>query len=387
MATVGSVMLVQTVAIAGSRFDEHWHANNIRAARATKKALLSRLRIVPPFPNVADISTGAAAKTGAGAEDSDAERARRLSGVEALMLSSVLPARPPYPPRAADDFSKLNDVRRVEYFTYYDENGYSMAGSDLEVEVAARLVHDVFRLGPADSLLDLGSSTGVLCLVTACLSEARIAGVELSPSRVAHGHAMQAALAQLRPDAASRLELRQGDLLLAPLADYNVLFCAVQPVAALKLMPTLLTNLLHAHRNKRAGGCAPRQGDGRLVELRFFCAGFDLPLDVKGVVPSFVCGHTFAPRAAESTASHGGRSLGGSEAVPEAAEGAEAGEDIRGVPMYGSRGEGPRVVLEYMLTLDLDAELEGALAPQPEPGARTAAAPAAQVSAVTSSES
>lgn len=354
MSTASAVLLMQALAHAQNapRFDEHWHANNIRASRTTKRALISRIRVVPPFPRLADGADGAGGAEPEGSAAADSERARVLGEVEALLLSSVLPLRAPHaPPRDSEAFAGRNALRMAEYFTYYDRERYSMAGCDLPVELAARLVHDVLRLGPDDSLIDLGSSTGVLCLTASCVSNAaRVAGVELSPSRIEQAHAMQAALAALRPDAAARIELAQGDLLTAPLAEFNVLFCAVQPSAALRLMPQLLDALLAAHRQARARAGGEGGAGGRHVELRFFCAGFDLPTDVRGAEPRLVCGHAFAPRAD----GEGADGVGAPAQAP-AAEDAEGGaEAFRGVPLYGGRGEGPRVVLEYLLRLDLD---------------------------------
>ena len=100
----------------------------------------------------------------------------------------------------------------------------------------------------------------------------------------------------------------------------------------------------------------------RFVDLRIFCAGFDLPTNVRGALPTLVGGHVFAQRA-EAPGTGADEAAAASRDAPPAEERGEGeGEGEEGQAylitssMYGTRNEGPRVLLEYALTLDLDAE-------------------------------
>jgi predicted O-methyltransferase YrrM len=295
--------------------DPTWHAGTVRCSRATKAALRQGggLRIIEPASSAA------------------------LAKAEALVADAYGAMREEQPARESDDWATANARAAAEFQTLFSTHQYSMAGADLPPALAASLVLGPLALSADDALLDLGSSSGVLCLVAAALSPAaRVCGVELSPSRHAKALAARDALGLTHPAAASRLELRNGDLLDAVLGDFSVLFCAVQPAAAVKLMPALLSKLRAAHAARAKGGiCA----DGSTsVSVRLFCAGFGVP-DVEGVRATLVCGHAFAP-------------------PPETDAEREAGatriaSPMRAVPLYGARGEGPRVILEYALTLSI----------------------------------
>ncbi|KAJ1631396.1 hypothetical protein T492DRAFT_995909 [Pavlovales sp. CCMP2436] len=349
--------------------DTRWLANNLRASRGTKTALYSRvpIRIVRGF---SPLGSEDAAREREHLDADGAERARLLGEAETL-LDSILKStgytsREPAAQEDSDEFRDYNLKRRSEYEAFYAPSKYSMAGCDLEVEIAARLVHDVLRLQPTDSLIDLGCSTGALCMIAALISEAQVHGLELSPSRIEDAKAMRNTLTQQRPDAAKRTAFSQGDLVDAPgLAQYTVLFCAVQPDAALKLMPAFMLQLLAAHRQKAkveaagAPGALEAAGAAAAAErshVRFFCAGFDLPANVKGVTPVFVAAHVFEPR------DFGKPKVGGGV----------ASADDRGASLYGTRGQGPRMVLEYAVALEL-ADTETA-----PPGNAAAGGPSGQ---------
>lgn len=209
----------------------------------------------------------------------------------------------------ADGWAAFNAATRREYETLYAPGGLDPANNELAGGAAAAVCRGL-GLGKEDAFVDLGSSAGSLVLAAAAATAAaRCHGVELSDR--GHGIACDARdrFAAAFPGGGDRVAFFRSDCRDAPLADYDVLFCAIRGVAA---RPAVTRDVLDA---LLASG-----GTHRLV-----CAGYGV--DVAGA--------------------YGGRvSLARATVLrrPDAAPGATDYE--ASLPLYGE-GEGPRVLLEY----------------------------------------
>jgi len=304
-------LLIAAASVSGppQAFDANFHAITTHSSRTTKRFVSSNLELVP-----------------SGAARQDQEVLSRVIGMVRQAHGDDQPG-PRLDPES-DEWKAYVREREREWRDHFGPRGYSMASCELNLEVGAAMLVDVLRLQPHDRFVDLGSSRGRLVLLAACGSDAdEIAGVEMSPRR--HKEACSA-LQQLRetnPHAAERIHLTQGDLLEAPLDRYTVIYCAVQPSHARKIMGDFLRALRQKHVAQAAAAATRNQS----VTVRVLCAGFDLPLNVAGTTPSLRRCYIFGPLT-----SH------------------RAGEPaVRGSALYGTRGEGPRTVLEYEVLVSL----------------------------------
>lgn len=317
--------------------DVMFHVNCMKSRRPTKRQLRTRLRLVRPSDEHATLP-----------------QLSRVGGVDGLLGRLYPPEALEEPTRDSDAWSEHNHRARIEFESYFADKGYSASGRELDGECAVRLLRDAMRLSPTDTLLDLGSSTGRVPILASyvCGCE-RVLGVELSPSRHALAERALRELARVDEGAARRVELMQADLMDAPLGEFGVIYCAVQPSGAQRLMPVLMPVLRDAIIAAAAGGAI-----GGHAPVRFFAAGFDLPADVPGITPRLVAGHIFAP--------------------PGWTDEEGTGPALRGIPLYGLV-DGPRTVLEYELHVGADAGGDGG------PGADRASSPRSSSSAATQS--
>lgn len=232
----------------------------------------------------------------------DAAAARALEASGALGRSTKCD-------HGAPGWEAFNAESRREFETLYAPSGLDPANNELDAASAIAIARSL-DLGPADALLDLGSSAGSFVLAAASLG-ASARGVELSPR--SHGVAeaarerFEAAYPAAPPVAFFNADCRDVDL-----SPYTVLYCAIRGVSS---RPKVLDDLLVA--------LAARDAETRLV-----CAGFGVDLKRK----------PYADRVAMAGATVLAR--------PGAAEDAPAAE--RSLPLYGY-DEGPRVLVEYVV--------------------------------------
>jgi len=131
-----------------------------------------------------------------------------------------------------------------EYFAFYKEKGYDIAGSALALPVMLPVL-SALRLDPEkDVFMDLGSGAGRLTNAVALMTGCHSIGVELSPSR--HDEAL-AAKAQLCKSQCGTLDsliekvtFLQGDLLETDMKGATVVWCAVRPSAGKRIASDLI---------------------------------------------------------------------------------------------------------------------------------------------------
>jgi hypothetical protein len=230
---------------------------------------------------------------------------------------------------------ELNRARAEEFEQYFKREGLSPSNNELPFAACVALLR-AMRLGPSDRLLDLGSARGRVVLTAAATTAcAACAGVELSPSD--HAGALKARelyLAAFAPVPHNVPEFYRSDLRDAPLANYNVFFCAIRGFAARSsVMNELLQKLLAIPQPPTA---PPR---------RLVLAGFGLDTKLGGFEHRAVLKRAYAVRADSDSPSRA--AVGHAPPTEHATESEKrAGKSVGGLALYGDSC-GPRVLLEY----------------------------------------
>lgn len=128
--------------------------------------------------------------------------------------------------------------------------------------VVERMI-ELGRIGPDDLVYDLGAGTGAIVFRAARERGARVVGVEIEPIRVA-----MLRLRRRLGGAASRIEIRWGNVFEVPLAPATVVTAFLWPEAMAKLRPRLEAELRPGTRVvshwHRVPGWTPTASDDRL---------------------------------------------------------------------------------------------------------------------------
>jgi SAM-dependent methyltransferase len=157
--------------------------------------------------------------------------------------------------KAAGDDAGFRKVARTR--PYYAGGGLSAAYYDSVTAADPRLAGDVELYAglapPGGAVLELGAGSG---RVAAALAERgfRVTGVEIAPAMLAQARTRRAGLA---PEAAERLELRQGDMTALRLArTYDAVVCAYFTLAHVPAGTAWRNTFAAAARHLEPGGLA-----------------------------------------------------------------------------------------------------------------------------------
>ena len=201
-----------------------------------------------------------------------------------------------------------------EWRELFGPDGLDPANHELTPASAVALVRS-FDLQPTDRFIDLGSARGGVVLTVAATTQcARCAGIELSPSLHAEAQAAKARRVQAVPADAERLDFMQGDLRTAPLAEFNVFYCAIGPCNRQQVTHELMMRLSEV---PLPPGAPPR---------RLLLAGFGL----------HTCGTSYAASAKLTRA--------------YALRGEGVGTQMARPVFQHTVAEGPRVLMEYAVS-------------------------------------